>query len=75
MEDDPYAVPVGYDEEIIWNGLGLIYPQLVPHFGSDYFGENAQAMVDYFAENGLTYVTVKDGEVYVVNGQFEERLS
>ncbi|MET0980288.1 MAG: Type 1 glutamine amidotransferase-like domain-containing protein, partial [Candidatus Saccharimonadales bacterium] len=75
MEDDPYVVPTGYDEEIIWNGLGIVYPQLVPHFTSEYFGESAQAMVDYFEENGLKYVTLKDGEVYVVNGQFEERLS
>lgn len=75
MEDDPYTVPAGYEEEIIWNGLGIIYPQLVPHFGSDFFGENAQAMVDYFEENGLKYVTLKDGEVYVVNGHFEERLA
>lgn len=75
MEDDPYVVPAGYEEEIIWNGLGVVYPQLVPHFATEYFGENAQAMVDYFQENGLKYVTLKDGEVYVVNGQFEERLS
>lgn len=75
MEDDPYVVPEGYDEDIIWTGLGLIYPQLVPHYGSELFAENAQAMVDFFKENGLTYVTLKDGEVYVVNGEFEERMS
>jgi dipeptidase E len=75
MGDDPYVVPDGYDEEIIWQGLGLLYLQLVPHFGSEWFGEEAQAMADYFEENGLKYATIKDGEVYVVNGQFEERLS
>jgi dipeptidase E len=75
MEDDPYAVPEGYEEEIIWTGLGLLYSQLVPHYMSEYFGESAQAMVDYFEENGLKYVTLKDGEVYVVNGSFEERLA
>ena len=75
MEDDPYVVPAGYEEEIIWTGLGLLYSQLVPHYMSEYFGENAQAMVDYFEENGLKYVTLKDGEVYVVNGSFEERLA
>jgi hypothetical protein len=32
-------------------------------------------MADYFEENGLKYATLKDGEAYVVNGQFEERLS
>jgi dipeptidase E len=75
MGDDPYVVPKGYQEEIIWQGLGLVYPQLVPHFASDWFGDEAQAMVDYFEENGLKYVTLKDGQVYVVNGQFEERLA
>lgn len=75
MEDDPYVVPKDYDEEIIWNGLGMIYPQLVPHYGTAIYGENAQAMVDYFEENGLKYVTLKEGEVYVVDGKFEERMS
>lgn len=75
MEDDPYVVPEGYDEEIIWNGLGVIYPQLVPHYGTAIYGENAQAMVDYFEENGLKYVTLKEGEVYVVDSKFEERMS
>lgn len=75
MGDDPYVVPEGYDEEIIWQGLGLLYLQLVPHFGSDWFGEEAQAMADYFEENGMKYATLKDGEAYIVNGQFEERMS
>jgi dipeptidase E len=75
MEDDPYVVPVGYEEEIIWSGLGIIYPQLVPHFAAEDLGEDAQAYIDYLDENGLKYVTLKDGEVYVVKGQFEERLS
>jgi dipeptidase E len=75
MGDDPYVVPEGYDEEIVWQGLGLLYLQLVPHFGSEWFGEEAQAMADYFDENGFKYATIKDGEVYVVNGQFEKRLS
>ena len=71
--DDPYVVPEGYNPEIIWNGLGLVYPQLVPHFGSDYFGDEAQAMVDYFDTNGLTYETLRDDEVYVVHGGIEEK--
>lgn len=73
--DDPYAVPNKYNEEIIWNGLGLIYPQLVPHYQSDYFGDEAQAMADYFDQNGMKYETLKDGEVYIVDGGIEEKLS
>jgi dipeptidase E len=74
MGDDPYVTPEGYEQEIIWSGLGMIYPQLVPHYESAWFGNEAQAMIDYFEENGLKYKGLKDGEVYVVDGEFEERL-
>lgn len=73
--DDPYVVPDGYQEEIVWNGLGMIYPQLVPHYGSDWFGEQAQAMANYFDHNGLKYEVLRDGEVYVVDEAYEEKLT
>ena len=73
--DDPYVVPAGYKEEIVWDGLGLVYPQLVPHYQSEAWGEEAQAMVDYFEQNGLKYETLKDGEVYIVDGDKEEKLT
>ncbi len=73
--DDPYAVPTDYKEEIIWDGLGLVYPQLVPHYQSDWFGDEAQAMVDYFERNGMKYETLRDGEVYVVENGIEEKLT
>lgn len=73
--DDPYVVPEGYKEEIIWDGLGLIHPQLVPHYQSEWFGEQSQAMVDYFESSGLVYETLKDGEVYLVDGEREEKLT
>lgn len=72
--DDPYLVPDGYEEEIIWDGLGLVYPQLVPHYQSDWFGKEAQAMADYYESNGMRYETLKDGEVYVIDGEYEEKL-
>jgi dipeptidase E len=73
--DDPYMVPEGYEEEIVWDGLSLVYPQLVPHYQSDWFGKEASAMVDYFKQNGLKYETLKDGEVYMVDGDYEEKLT
>ena len=73
--DDPYSVPNGYKEEIIWDGLGLVYPQLVPHYKSEYSGDEAQAMVDYFEHTGMKYETLKDGEVYIVDGDKEEKLT
>lgn len=73
--DDPYMVPEGYSEEIMWNGLGLVYPQLIPHYQSEWFGDKAQAMADYFDQQGMKYQTLKDGEVYVVDGKYEEKLA
>jgi dipeptidase E len=73
--DDPYVVPDGYSEEILWDGLGLVYPQLVPHYQSEWFGKEAQAMADYFDQQGMKYETLKDGEVYVVDGKYEEKLT
>lgn len=73
--DDPYVVPDGYKEEIIWDGLSLIHPQLVPHVGSDWFGEEAQAIIDYYEREGMQYVLLKDGQVYVVDGDKEEVLT
>ena len=73
--DDPYKVPEGYDETIIWDGLSLVYPQLVPHYQSDWFHKESQAMADYFTHNGMRYETLKDGEVYLVDGEYEEKLA
>ncbi|MES2876531.1 MAG: Type 1 glutamine amidotransferase-like domain-containing protein [Patescibacteria group bacterium] len=73
--DDPYMVPDGYTEEILWDGLGLIYPQLVPHYQSEWFGKESEAMVDYFKTKGMKYETLKDGEVYLVDGKYEEKLT
>lgn len=73
--DAPYVVPAEYKEDIIWNGLGLIYPQLIVHFKSERFGEVSQATLDNFEHNGLKYETLQDGEVYVVDGKYEEKLT
>jgi dipeptidase E len=72
--DDPYTVPAGYSEDIVWDGLAAIYPQLVPHYQSDWFKQEAESMRDYFEREGLTYQTLQDGEVYVVDGNYEEKL-
>ena len=73
--DDPYVVPEGYMEQIVWDGLGLVHPQLVPHYKSEWFGEEADAMIDYFKRDEMPYETLKDGEVYIVDGKYEEKLT
>lgn len=72
--DDPYMVPDGYKTEVIWDGLGLIYSQLVPHYQSPWFGKESSDMEHYFVEHNMDYVTLQDGEVYVVDGKYERKL-
>lgn len=74
-EDRPYDVPKGYKEEIIWEGLGLIHPQLIVHYKSDRFGDISQATIDSFEGAGLKYETLRDGEIYIVDGKYEEKLT
>lgn len=73
--DDPYTIPDGYQAEIIWDGLGLIYPQLAVHVNSEWFAKESQAMVDSYETNGLTYETLEDGQVYVIDGNYEEKMT
>jgi dipeptidase E len=75
LGDDPYAVPDGYKSEAIWDGLGLVYPQIVPHYESESWMEKSNAMAKYFKNNQMEYVTLRDGEVYVVDGKYEEKLT
>ncbi|NLA43102.1 type 1 glutamine amidotransferase-like domain-containing protein [Candidatus Saccharibacteria bacterium] len=72
--DDPYTVPSGYGAEIIWDGLGLIDIQLAVHVDSDWFEDEAQAMIGYYENNNLKYESLRDGEVYIVNGRQREKL-
>lgn len=72
--DDPASVPEGYKAEIIWDGLDLIDTQIVPHYKSDWFEDEAQAMIDYFEARAIDYVALRDGEVYVIDGDKKEIL-
>ena len=71
--DDPLSVPEQYKPEIIWEGLGLIQEQIVPHYQSDWFAAEAQGMIDYFEKAGTSYRALRDGQVYMVDGS-QERL-
>jgi dipeptidase E len=72
--DDPHAIPAGYIEEIIWDGLDLVPFTVVPHYGSDWFGTEALAMEKYLKENKMPHKVLKDGQVIVIDGDKEEFL-
>ncbi len=76
LVDDPHAVPAGYDDAIIWEGLGLLPCAIAPHYRSDHPESAAiERVVQYYLDHDVPFKTLRDGEVIVVNGRQEEMLS
>lgn len=73
--DSPDIIPAHYEKEVVWQGLHLIDFYLVPHYLSDWFGDKAQALKEYYERKELPYETLMDGQVYVVDGPNRELLS
>jgi len=66
MLADPAVTPMGYQQHIPWDGLGLIDHSIVPHYRSptpDAAG--AERAVRYLSRKGLRYRALRDGEAIV----------
>jgi dipeptidase E len=74
LGDQPEVVPEGYKKEVLWEGLNFVSHYIVPHFKSDWFGKEAEAMKEYFKDHKLPYRALKDGQVLLVNAHQEEFL-
>lgn len=74
LGDDPNEIPQHYPREIVWQGLNLVDFYIVPHFKSDWFGKEADAMVAYLEKRKLPYKTLKDGQVIIIDGTKKELL-
>jgi dipeptidase E len=70
--DDPDVLPPGYAAATPWQGLGLVETHLVPHFSSAWDG--AAEMVVALEAAGRRYHTLTDDQVFVVDGDRQERL-
>ena len=68
LVDDPFEVPDGYQEEVIWDGLSLIDYCIAPHYRSNHEeSEKIGKAVDYFIDKKMLFKALRDGEVIVVN--------
>ena len=66
LVDVPEASAEGYANGVIWEGLGLVPYSIAPHFqsnGSE--SERVDAMVQYFVDNNMPFVALRDGEVII----------
>jgi dipeptidase E len=72
--DDPDQVKEVYGKDKIWSGLGLVDFFIVPHYGSDWFADEAKHMAGYLKKHNLPYKALKDGQVIAVDGAKQELL-
>jgi dipeptidase E len=77
LVDDPTSVPEGYEAAIIWEGLGVLPYQIVPHYQSDppEFAAAIDEVVYYYIEHRLLFKALRDGEALVVHGNQEQIVS
>lgn len=67
--DDPHAHADGYSGEVLWDGLGLVPFQIVPHFRSDHpESEMANTCIDQLISAHEPFIALRDGETIVVDG-------
>jgi dipeptidase E len=67
--DDPFEVPDGYDDYLVWSGLGLVPFSIVPGPGCNRpESAGAERLVNYLGARRLPYRALSDGEVVVAAG-------
>ncbi|MFH1561243.1 MAG: Type 1 glutamine amidotransferase-like domain-containing protein [Patescibacteria group bacterium] len=69
LVDDPNIISDGYQEETIWDGLGLINFAFAPHFESPGHPETEAVSreVEYYKKAGVEYRALHDGEVIIIS--------
>lgn len=69
LVDDPNIIPEGYSKEVIWDCLGLLPYCVAPHYQSDHpESADIDKTVEYYIQNHIPFVALKDGEAIVING-------
>lgn len=63
--DDPDTTPYG-DDDVVWDGLGILPYLVLPHYRSDHPESNLiDNEVDYCTRRGISFRTLRDGDVIV----------
>jgi len=68
--DDANDAPMGYDPEIVWQGLDLLPYALVVHDGVDRSDPNSpHREIAFYDANAIPYRTIRDEQALLVDGQ------
>ncbi len=72
LVDDAYAVPEGYEEEVVWDSLGLLPYAVAPHYKSDHpESADIDTSIEYMIDNHIPFIALRDGEAIVVDGDVQ----
>jgi dipeptidase E len=64
---DPLDTPYSEQKEILWDGLGFVDFRFMPHWDSNHpESEDIKKEIAYCKENNISYKSVRDGEVIVI---------
>ena len=73
LTDNPHEVPVGYDPEIVWEGLGFVPFAIAVHYKSDHpESASVDREIAFYEKSGIPYRTLRDGEALVIHGKHEK---
>jgi dipeptidase E len=69
LTDDPNDAPLGYAQEIVWEGLDLLPYAIAVHYRSDHSeSSSTDREIAFYEANGIPYRALRDGQALVVNG-------
>jgi dipeptidase E len=75
LVDDPHAVPEDYDPEVVWECLGLLPYTFAPHYRSDHpESADIEKSVQYYIDNHILFIALRDGQAVVIDGDRREVL-
>ena len=76
LVDDQDIQAEGYDTDEIWDGLGIIDFHPIVHFRSNHHETEAVEMeYKHVVKNKIPHKTLKDGDVYLVDGDHQALLT
>jgi dipeptidase E len=71
MIDDPHLSVAEYEDEPIWDGLGILDFVIVPHYRSAHRESPlAEELVSHYQRSDTPHLALSDGEVFVIDGDY-----
>ena len=65
----PPDVPAGYPAEAITEGLSIVPFSFAPHYGAETGGAGSRSETDFYIENHVPFVALRDHQVLIVDGE------